>query len=123
MAEPLRLPPSEKVLYIVSMTPDQGYEDAFNEWYDTEHVPELLECPGFESARRFTAIEGIDGSPHYLAVYEMSGMEAFRSPEYLKLRARTLDDRTPLARSVMEHRRLDINAKYREVLSMRPAQG
>jgi hypothetical protein len=122
MDKPVSLPLSQKVLYVVSITPNEGYEQKFNEWYDTEHVPELLACPGFETAKRYSALEALEGSPHYLALYQMSGMEAFQSPEYLALRARTLDDRTPLAREVMENRRLDINAKYQEILSVRAAE-
>jgi hypothetical protein len=122
MEKPVSLPLSQKVLYVVSIAPNEGFDQKFNEWYDTEHVPELLACPGFEGAKRYSALEALEGSPHYLALYEMSGMDAFQSPEYLALRARTLDDRTPLAREVMENRHLNINAKYQEILNVRPAQ-
>jgi hypothetical protein len=122
MEKPVSLPLSQKVLYVVSITPDEGYDQKFNEWYDTEHVPELLACPGFEGAKRYSALEAREGSPHYLALYQMSGMDAFQTPEYLALRARTIDDRTPLAREVLENRLLTINAKYEEILNMGPAQ-
>ena len=105
-----------KVLYLVCLTPEKGYEDKFNEWYDNEHVPELLNCPEFEEVWRFRQIEGIDGSPEYLAIYIVTSMGAFTTPEYLALRKRTLEDRTPLAREVMTHHSRDINAKYSQIL-------
>jgi hypothetical protein len=56
-------------------------EVEFNQWYFEEHVPERLSCPGFISARRFRVIEG---SPQYLAIYEIEGPEALQTPEYLR---------------------------------------
>ncbi len=106
----------EKVLYLVCLTPEPGYEDKFNDWYDNEHVPELLACPGFEEVRRWEQIEGIPGSPRYLAIYTMTSMDAFTSPEYQKLRNRTREEYSELALEVEAHRSRDINAKYRQIL-------
>ncbi|MBO0836979.1 MAG: hypothetical protein J2P28_15935 [Actinobacteria bacterium] len=47
------------------VSPDQ--EDAFNDWYDNVHVPEICAVPGFVSARRYK----IPGAPGYLAIYEI----------------------------------------------------
>lgn len=105
-----------KILYVVALTPDQGYEDKFNEWYDHEHLPELLACPGFESATRLSKVEGTDEAPQYLAFYSMADMAAFRGEEYQRLSARSLDDLSPLAREVKTHRTLNMSAKYREIL-------
>jgi len=67
---------------------DHPDEDAFNRWYDEEHIPERLACPGVLSARRFRAVEG---GPRYLTVYELTGPEALRSAEYLALATRATD--------------------------------
>jgi hypothetical protein len=62
-------------------------EDEFNRWYFEEHMPERLACPGFISARRFVAVEG---SPRYLALYQIEGPEVVQTEEYRSLaRSRT----------------------------------
>jgi hypothetical protein len=33
-------------------------EDEFNKWYNTQHVPERLAIPGFQSAARYVSLEG-----------------------------------------------------------------
>lgn len=54
-------------------------EDEFNRWYDQEHIPERLSIPGVLSAARYVAL---GGGPKYLACYELSGPEAWHSPEW-----------------------------------------
>jgi hypothetical protein len=58
---------------------DPKYEEEFNAWYNTEHLPELLTLPGFLDAARYVATRG---GPKYLAVYELTSVEAVRSPEF-----------------------------------------
>jgi hypothetical protein len=58
-------------------------EADFNDWYDTEHVPERLAVPGFRSAQRYRAIEG---GPAYQALYDLDSAAVLDQPEYLKLR-------------------------------------
>lgn len=52
----------------------QGQEDAFNEWYDNTHVPDVMKIPGIVSAQRFrqsTYQRGPGPHPwHYMALYE-----------------------------------------------------
>lgn len=59
-------------------------EAEFDRWYETEHIPERLACPGFLAATRFRS----EASPRYLTIYELAGPEALRSPEYLQLTER-----------------------------------
>lgn len=47
---------------------DQREED-FNNWYDSQHLPDMLKIPGFVSAERFTLVG--DGPFRFLAIYEM----------------------------------------------------
>ena len=66
------------------MTPPEGGEDAFNHWYDNHHTPSHVNgVPGFLSAMRYRSAAGA----HYLAVYELAGVEVLDSEEY---RARKL---------------------------------
>lgn len=59
---------------------DAGHEAEFNRWYDEEHLPRLLEVPGFLSAGRYMALKG---GPKYLAVYELEDHNVLRSAAYL----------------------------------------
>jgi hypothetical protein len=54
--------------------PAAGREEAFNRWYDEQHVPDLLAVPGFVSAQRFS-LKDATGQDQagwsYLALYEL----------------------------------------------------
>ena len=43
---------NSKYLFIVSMNVKSEYENLFNEVYDTEHIPYLLEVPGVNKVTR-----------------------------------------------------------------------
>ena len=76
-----------KYLFIVSMDVESGKEDLFNEVYDNEHVPYLLEVPGviavtrLEKERLTMNLGGkqlnivLEDEPKYTAIYEISGPE------------------------------------------------
>jgi hypothetical protein len=71
-------------IFLVYADIDPVYEDEFNAWYNTEHLPELLSLPGFLDAARYVAYKGV---PKYLAVYELENAEALKSAEFQKWRA------------------------------------
>ncbi|MFE7747341.1 hypothetical protein [Nocardia sp. NPDC057455] len=57
----------------------EGQDDAFNEWYDNQHLAEVVDVPGVSSGQRFeivpAALPGGSGDApahRYLAVYELS---------------------------------------------------
>ena len=58
-------------------------EREFNDWYNTEHIPQLLGVPGFLSGRRYQAVEG---EPKYLALYELTDAEVMRSDAFRQVR-------------------------------------
>jgi hypothetical protein len=58
-------------------------EADWNRWYDTRHIPDRLNLPGFLSARRFIAIEG---EPKYWSIYDLESVEVLASEPYLQLR-------------------------------------
>ncbi|WP_419897811.1 hypothetical protein [Roseomonas sp. USHLN139] len=66
-------------LHIVRVDVDPAQEAEFNRWYEAEHIPALLACPGWLSARRFT-VE--DGGPRHAAVYEIAGPWVYDTPEF-----------------------------------------
>lgn len=71
-------------LLLVMMEVDPAHEEEFNRWYEQEHIPERVACPGVLSARRFVAVEG---DLKYLALYDLESPDVIESPAYQKLRA------------------------------------
>ena len=71
-----------KGFLLVLMQPPPALEEEFNAWYDTEHIPERLAVPGFETALRYVCI---DGAPRYLALYDLARPDVLNSPAYLKV--------------------------------------
>lgn len=57
-------------LMIVESRPSSPEEAAaYHDWYDNTHVPEILEVPGFVSARRLASVDG----DTFIAIYEIEG--------------------------------------------------
>lgn len=48
-----------KHILMVFTNPRQGCEEDFNSWYDTVHLPDVLQVAGFEAAQRFVARAGM----------------------------------------------------------------
>jgi hypothetical protein len=71
------------MLHIVRVDIAPEHEADFNRWYDEIHLPEMLACPGWLSARRYTAL---DGGPKYVAVYEIAGPWVYDTEEFRKAR-------------------------------------
>jgi hypothetical protein len=63
-----------RFLQAVLANPEPGREDEFNQWYDNEHLPDLLTVPGVVAAQRFRYVGSLfsEGSAHaYLTLYEV----------------------------------------------------
>lgn len=71
-----------KGFLLVLMQPPPAFEEEFNAWYDTEHIPERVAVPGFEAGLRFVCT---DGHPRYLAMYDLANHDVLKSPAYLKV--------------------------------------
>lgn len=82
-------------LLLVMMEPPEEMEEEFNEWYDAEHIPERKAVPGIFSAERFVAFEG---SPRYLAIYDLESVEVLQSEAYKKI---GIDHLSPWSRRVI----------------------
>lgn len=71
----------QKTYMVVLSDPITAAEDeAFNTWYDSAHIPEILQLDGVLSASRLRASEvqapGSVPSHRYLAMYELDGSDA-----------------------------------------------
>src|SRR5256886_16957144 len=65
------------VLFVVKATIRKDREDAFNRWYNEEHVPQVLQFKGLVSARRYRALEGED-TYRYMPGYELQDEATYR---------------------------------------------
>ena len=66
---------AEKGVFIVLAKVEPGREDAFNRWYDEDHMPKALNrFPGVISGRRYKIMDGGDGY-NYMALYEFESHE------------------------------------------------
>ena len=61
----------------------QGREEEYHRYYNHTLLPKLLECPGWLTASRYEAVRG---TPRFLAMYYLTGEEAFQSPQYFEAR-------------------------------------
>lgn len=82
-------------LLLVMMGVEPAFEDDFNRWYNEEHFPERMACPGFLGGQRFVAVEG---TPKYLALYDLESPAVLESEAYRKI-----SPQSPWTRRVLEH--------------------
>ena len=69
----------KKGLFIVMAKVKPEDEDAFNRWYNEDHLPKALErFPGVLSGRRYKILEGED-EYQYMALYEFESYDAMHA--------------------------------------------
>jgi len=68
-----------KGFLLVTMEPPPVFEEEFNDWYDTEHVPGRLGNAGFETGLRFVCLSGW---PKYLSFYDLTTIGVLESDAY-----------------------------------------
>src|SRR5882724_10023003 len=66
-------------IFLVYVDIDAKDDKEFNNWYNTEHLPELLAVPGILAAARYEAVKG---GPKYLACYELVNVEVLHTPAF-----------------------------------------
>jgi hypothetical protein len=86
--------PDTKALLLVTMEPNAGFEDEFNDWYDTEHFPQRMGLPGFETGSRWACLSGW---PRWMAIYDLASRASLETPEYLAV---SLAQSTPWSKRV-----------------------
>jgi hypothetical protein len=71
------------VLLSVALTVPADARDDLAAWYTEEHIPMLLEVPGWRRIRRYRLVRGLDGaSPDFLSLHELAGPEVLEEPGY-----------------------------------------
>jgi hypothetical protein len=73
---------TNKGFLLVLMQPPPALEEEFNDWYNTEHIPERRSVPGFETALRFVCL---DGHPRYLAMYDLTSVDVLNTDAYKRI--------------------------------------
>jgi len=86
-----------KYTFLAFTNPTPGKEDEYNRWYEEHHLKDVIQCPGFVSARRFrlaaTQFEFNTVKPayRYLALYEIETDDIETSLKEIVARAGTAD--------------------------------
>jgi hypothetical protein len=75
---------------------NSAVESEFNEWYQTEHVRQRMQIPGFLSARRYRAL---GDSQAYMALYSCTEAAVLEQAQYKEI----LVEPTPLTKKMMPH--------------------
>jgi hypothetical protein len=86
---------ANKGLLLATMEPPANIEEEFQDWYDSEHFPERLNCAGFETAKRFVCV---DGWPRYLAIYDLTNVDVLHGPAYAAI---AIDRYSPWTHRIM----------------------
>lgn len=66
-------------MLLVMTNVESDHEAEFNLWYDTEHMQERLDVPGFLAVRRYAAVSG---PLKYCALYRTESIGTFESDVY-----------------------------------------
>ena len=69
-------------ILIASMNMANAAEDEFHDWYDTEHLPERVACPGFLRCQRWI---GVTDRKISVATYDLETVDVLKSPGYLAI--------------------------------------
>jgi hypothetical protein len=89
-----------RTLQIAYSNPKPGREQEYNDWYDDEHLPDVVGIPGYVSGQRFRLSSY--QRPHlppprhaYMAIYEIEGnLEQIFAAREEALRAGTTDTKS-----------------------------
>jgi hypothetical protein len=75
--------------FLVISNPVPGREAEYNEWYDRQHMRDVLRVPGFVAAQRFEAAGDTSLPGRYVAIYELQCDDPNRTLAELHGRAGT----------------------------------
>ncbi|HKN00894.1 MAG TPA: hypothetical protein VJX23_10290 [Candidatus Binataceae bacterium] len=85
-----------KYTFIVLTNPVAGKETEYNEWYNRDHIPDVLNVPGFVCAQRFRLADAQFGGEaskayKYLALYEIETEDLAGTLKELRARGGTAE--------------------------------
>ena len=56
--------------------PIPGREQEFGDWYENQHIPDIMRIDGFKSARRYECVDPPTRAGSFLTVYEVEAGQA-----------------------------------------------
>jgi hypothetical protein len=81
-----------RYLSVVAFAVPDEFTAAFDDWYEGEHVPLLLEADDWLRVRRYRVLDGTGGPWTHLALHELASAEVMDSPERARARRGPLRD-------------------------------
>lgn len=81
------------ILYAVSFNVPPEAAAEFNSWYETEHIPLLMECADWLMVRRMRVADGVPETYTHMALHYLADAKALQSPEREKARKTAWRDR------------------------------
>lgn len=97
--------PAPAVLAVAMSVPAAAEAD-MTAWYAQEHIPMLLQVPGWRRIRRYRLVRGMDGpAPEFLSLHELAGPEVLDEPGFLAAVSTPWRDRV-VASALRRERRL-----------------
>lgn len=86
---------SARVLYVVRVRLPARQEKEWNRWHNEDHIPKVLDQPGFIHVRKFRTITNKEDEVEYFVIYELRNQAAYdkyvKSDEGAALRQHYLD--------------------------------
>ncbi len=74
----------EKWVLIVQLQVDETHDEEFNEVYDRDHLPHLLNVEGVLSGQRFQLAREVENTLRYLTVIELASADVFQNDAWQK---------------------------------------
>jgi hypothetical protein len=77
------LPVPAPVVLAVAMSVPAGTEQDLAAWYADEHIPMLLQVPGWQRIRRYRLTRSLDEpGPEFLSLHDLAGPQVLEEPSY-----------------------------------------
>jgi hypothetical protein len=77
------LPVPAPVVLAVAMSVPTGTEQDLAAWYADEHIPMLLQVPGWQRIRRYRLTRSLDEpGPEFLSLHDLAGLQVLEEPSY-----------------------------------------
>lgn len=91
---------------VIFTNPTEGQEKEFDDWYVKQHLPDVLEVPGFKAGQRFELVsDQLKDGPRpwrFMTVFEIETDDLRGTFDALKSRVNT--PLMPMSPSISEHR-------------------
>ena len=81
---------AESYLYAVAFSVPDERAEAYDQWYEDEHIPLLMKAPGWQQIRRFVVTDGVGASWTHLTLHYLKDLSALDSDARARARVAPL---------------------------------